>query len=170
MTDPATSCPTTSYDYAKRIEFGTSGAAIFAYPSTGGIIVKEPAETVDFESLNLNRFRSSTRADDQVEDEFCKRLKMVGGKWWSSQERYTDVLLGEHGKTEEEEEMVVLGWPEEDQKKGGVWILRFKEKEKPRDFGKLYFAMNMTEKCEIIMEFGGTFHDYAEDVAYLWLK
>lgn len=61
--------------------------------------------------------------------------------------------------TEEEEKVLVFGWPADG---AGVWVLRFKSaKELPEDFGRLTLALNMEEKIEMMREYGAQF---VEDV------
>ena len=44
-----------------------------------------------FDPLNV----PTTRFEDQGdEDEFCRRLIKIGGKWWESEQRSQDVILG----------------------------------------------------------------------------
>ena len=57
--------------------------------------------------------------------------------------------------TEEEEKIMVYGWPTDGV---GMWVLRFKSTDKlPKGFGRVSFAMNMEEKIQIMREYGATF-------------
>ena len=73
--------------------------------------------------------------------------------------------IGARDITEEEEKMVVFGWPADGV---GVWVLRFKNaKELPKDFGRLTLALNMEEKIEMMREYGAQFVEYVTQVEEL---
>src|SRR5437868_13655831 len=63
---------------------------LLGYPSRGGLIILEHADAVEFDFLNLSRLNPpSTRGTDpKVEDEFCRRLLLLGAKWFDSESRY----------------------------------------------------------------------------------
>lgn len=58
------SCPMTKYTTNRRSEFGWNGCAVFGWPSTGGVLIKEPADIVDLEFLGVDRFQPLSRSDD----------------------------------------------------------------------------------------------------------
>ena len=156
------SCPVTQWNTNKRTEFGSNGCAVFAWPSTGGVLVKEPADIVDLEYLGLDRFQPSSRSTDALEEDlFCERMRKLGAAWWESEEDYTDVLLGMRERSPVESSEIVFGWPSA----GGVWVLRLDDREKlPKDFGKIHMALTMDERCRVIEGYGGTFYLNPEDV------
>ncbi len=106
------SCPVMERDCTKRTEFGTVGCTVYAWPSTGGVLIKGGVDIVEMEYLGLARLRSSSRSPSQDdEDCFCDWLRTIGAKWWSSEEDYIKALLGWELKTAEEGHEVVFGWP-----------------------------------------------------------
>lgn len=82
-----------------RCKFNDSGVDICAWPSRGGVIILTDAEAIDLEFLELNPLDPPVeRLDDQTaEDEFCKRLLLLGAKWWDSEFRYLVVIHVEGG-------------------------------------------------------------------------
>ena len=83
------------YDPTLRTLFTDTTARISAWPSPGGVIILSSAEAIDFEYLNLNPLNPPLhRLNDQdAEDAFCKKLLMLGAKWWDSEARYS--IVGE---------------------------------------------------------------------------
>ncbi|KAF7527033.1 hypothetical protein PCG10_003234 [Penicillium crustosum] len=123
----------------ERTEFGTGpgGCVVYGYPSTGGVLVKE-ADLLDMLFLSLSRSHESQRSPSvDEEDRFCNLMRQTGAKWWSSREDMLEARLGAREMTEEEEKVLVFGWPTD-----GV-------------------AMNMEEKIQMMREYGATF---VEDV------
>lgn len=82
-----------------RCNFNDTGVDIYAWPSRGGVIILGNAEAIDLEFLELNPLDPpAERLDDQTaEDEFCKRLLLLGAKWWDSELRYLVVSQVEAG-------------------------------------------------------------------------
>ena len=140
----------------RRTAFGKRGCAVFAWPSAGGVLIKEPANAVDLDYLGLNRFQSSFKSTDPIEEDlFCEKLQRLGAKWWRSEDDYVEVLLGLRERNPAELAEVTFGWPST----GGMWFLRFEhEQQLPHDFGKINMAMNMDERCRVIEAYGGTFY------------
>lgn len=135
---------------------------MFGWPSAGGVLIKTPADIVDFEYLGLDRLHSSSRSIDVLEEDlFCEKMRKLGTVWWESEEDYTNMLMGARQWSPVESAVVVYGWPST----GGVWVLRFEERWKlPRDFGKIHMALTMDERCRVIEGYGGTFYPNPEDV------
>ncbi|KAJ5732834.1 hypothetical protein N7533_013281 [Penicillium manginii] len=138
-----------------RTEFNRGRCIVYGYPSTGGVLVKE-ADLLDMLFLSLPRFEKSQRSSSaDEEDRFCNLLRRTGAKWWLSKEDMLEAEVGSRFMTEEEEKMLVFGWPTDNV---GVWVLRFESsRQRPRDFGRIHFAMNMEEKIEIMKEYDATF-------------
>ena len=153
--------PLNQFDTKKRSHFGIIGCDVFGWPSSGGVLIKE-VDIVELMFLGLDRFQPSLRSSNVVEeDQFCNRLRMLGAKWWESEEDYIHVLLGMRQKTAVESSELVFGWPSA----GGVWVLRFEsEKEIPRDFGKLHMALDMDERCRVMELYGGVYHTDPNEV------
>lgn len=67
--------------------------------------------------------------------------------------------------TEEEEKVMVYGWPTDGV---GVWVLRYgSASQMSRDFGRMGFAMNMDERIQIMKEYGATFFEDVTQVKEL---
>lgn len=155
--DDWTSCPTMDpLPTTERTVFGnTRGCFVYCYPSTGGVLIKE-ADLLDMLFLSLPRSHVSQRSPSaEEEDKFCNLLRRTGATWWRSKEDEIKVLIGMREPTEQEEKVVVFGWPTDGV---GVWVLRYKsDREMPRDFGRISLAMNMEEKIQMMKEYGATF-------------
>ncbi|KAJ5403826.1 hypothetical protein N7509_003697 [Penicillium cosmopolitanum] len=150
----------------KRTEFGRRGCTIYGYPSTGGVLIKE-ADLLDMLFLSLPRSHELQRTCDvDEEDRFCHLLRRTGAKWWSSREDEIDAMLGERHMTEEEEKVIVFGWPTDGV---GVWVLRYQSGwQRPKDFGRMSLAMSMEEKIKIMREYGATFVEDVTQVEELY--
>jgi uncharacterized protein YifE (UPF0438 family) len=151
--------PDPALSTTERTVFSTLGCTIYGYPSTGGVLIKE-ANLLDMLFLSLPRSHVSYRSPNaDEEDKFCSLMKRTGAKFWPSKRYWSEIQIGMREITEEEEKVMVYGWPTNGV---GVWMLRFKNTEQlPEDFGRISFAMNMEEKIQIMREYGATF---VEDV------
>ncbi|KAF7585749.1 hypothetical protein BBP40_010164 [Aspergillus hancockii] len=143
----------------ERTAFGTRGCTVYGYPSTGGVLVKE-ADLLDMLFLSLPRSHVSQRSPNaDEEDIFCNLMRRTGATFWPSKQDWFDVQVGMREITEEEEKVMVYGWPMDGV---GVWVLRFKSTEQlPEDFGRISLVMNMEEKIQIMREYSAMF---VEDV------
>ncbi|RAK79945.1 uncharacterized protein BO72DRAFT_445763 [Aspergillus fijiensis CBS 313.89] len=139
--------------------FGTLGCTVYGYPSTGGVLIKE-ADLLDMILLSLPRSHVSQRSPSaEEEDRFRNLLRRTGATFWPSKQDWLDVQMGLREMTEEEEKVIVYGWPADGV---GVWVLRFASaNELPDDFGRMSLVMNVREKIRILKEYGATF---VEDV------
>jgi len=154
------SCPTDPPESTtERTVFGTRGCDVYGYPSTGGVLIKE-ADLLDMLFLSLPRSHVSQRSPSaDEEDRFCNLMRRTGATWWPSKQDWIEVQLGMREMTEEEEKVLVFGWPTDGV---GVWVLRFASAaQMPRDIGRMSLAMNMEEKIQMMREYGATF---VEDV------
>ena len=147
-----------------RTAFGHRTTVVQGWPSTGGIYKISDADAVVLDFLQLDRFNETPRSDDpEEEDAFCRRLSMIGARWWSSEEE-SEIPLPfkvRDGKRVTMEKLW-LGWP----KAGGVWALSLDEHEgSKRGVGRIKNAINMEERCRAIEMLGGVFHSNGE--AYL---
>jgi hypothetical protein len=66
-----------------RIETFEHHVPVIAYPTQGGFVALEDATGVDFEFLGLDPVNPLQRRlpDQSAEDEFAKRLLLLGAKW-----------------------------------------------------------------------------------------
>lgn len=184
-------CP---YDPTVRTNFGDESATIWAWPSRGGVIVLDDAEAIDFEFLGLDPLDppAECHAEQDLEDEFCRRLLLLGAKWWDSEERhffvsgvemkgkgFTDPIGHGDGSfrrvnrpppTLREKRWVKVAWPSG----GGLWVTEFDtawagvddEENLPPDasLARVKMARTMDERAEILRTlFGGKYYrDVAE--------
>lgn len=83
-----------SYDTTCRTVFDPDSVTIYAWPSRGGVIVYDNADTIDFEFLGLNPVAPppSRLGDQHAEDRFCQRLLMLGAVWHDSIDRFHFLL------------------------------------------------------------------------------
>ena len=62
--------------------------------------------------LLLSRSHVSQRSPSADEvDRLCTLMRRTGAKWWSSRQDRLEVRLGAREMTEEEEKVLVFGWP-----------------------------------------------------------
>ncbi|KAJ5696891.1 hypothetical protein N7536_007303 [Penicillium majusculum] len=140
----------------ERTVFGPLGCVVYGYPSTGGVLIKEAADLVDMLFLSVPRSYASQRSPSaDEEDRFCNLMRRTGAKFWPSKEEWIEVKMEIREITEEEEKVMVYGWPTDGV---GVWVLRYgSASQMPRDFGRMSFAMNMDERIQMMREYGATF-------------
>lgn len=136
-----------------RTTWGSRGAMVRGWPSTGGLYIATPCYGVELDFLGLDRFHESPRSEDPAEeDAFCKRLRMIGASWFANEREYAEADLRGYGPNAPRP--LVLGWPEG----GGVWVLRVNEREAvERGLGRIQNAYNMEERCRVIEQLGGTY-------------
>lgn len=74
-------------DVTLRTVFEESSVSLWAWPSRGGLIVLQCATAVDFDFLGLDRGMPPLQrhSSPSAEDDFCRRLLLLGAKWWDSQ-------------------------------------------------------------------------------------
>ncbi|GIZ43238.1 hypothetical protein CKM354_000647000 [Cercospora kikuchii] len=142
-----------------RTRFGSDFPKVLGYPSSGGVLML-PLDIAVAEYLGIPRLEKAHRASDQAEeDAFCRRLRLLGAKWWESEDTYIRKLLGAEEMTEmEEKEGITVGWPGKEGK-GGVWILRTRSNAQ-----MLRMCLDMQERCELLERLGATFYEDAREV------
>ena len=137
------------------------------WPSVGGIIIAQRVHSVELVFLGLDRFYPTARSvNATLEDEFCKKLRMVGGKWWDSYLEFEWAIIYKmRAVWPDERDMLYLGWPKD---KKGVWLLRFENwKADDGDIGTIFNALTMDERCLGIKISGGMFFENPEDSEYI---
>ncbi|KAI9657864.1 MAG: hypothetical protein M1831_004100 [Alyxoria varia] len=166
MSSERPSCPPRArndYSTTARISYDQAGATARGYPSDGGIILL-PLDVVLATHLGLlprlPEDNEPKRYPDQAqEDDFCRRLRLAGGKWWSSEDDMMRKIIGFEEPSEEEKRVLFVGWP--DGGKKGVWVLSLEdESKKPKDLGKLNLCVTMDERCGVLRGWGA---EYFED-------
>lgn len=150
--------PRVPYNSKVRSVFDDDASFIYAWPSRGGVIVLQEPEAIDFEFLGLDPLDPLLqRSDDQdSEDDFSKRLLLLGAKWWDSEERFrfaapskmTSDWLGNKRSvnsdnsfrdvwrpdpTMRERRWVKVGWPST----GGLWVSEFETSWGPGKIGEI---------------------------------
>jgi hypothetical protein len=145
-----------TYDTNKRYD-PFKAHEVYGYPSTGGVLIKGVC-AVELLHLNLDKFKKANRSlDPAEEDEFCKRLRSLGARWWLSEGHHVDMMIGE-GDLEKEAKVVQTGWPSSG---NGVWVLKYNAKDLNARLRVqlLKLASNMDERCQVIKELGGSFFE-----------
>jgi hypothetical protein len=138
----------------KRSKWTGYGCSVYGWPSIGGMIMRHNCDLVELQYLGFDPLNvPTTRFEDQGdEDEFCWRLKKIGGKWWESEQRSQDVILGKWrvGERPNKEEMreVYIGWPEG----GGLLVLEGDENEIVVETGMLRMVRGMEERCQVLRD------------------
>lgn len=177
-------CPPPKFwDTRKRIKWTDHGCNVFGWPSSGGVVIKEDAHAVDLQFLGLNRLDPQRErwGDKEREDEFVRRLRMIGGRCWRGEWEASKVwkweveLDWEMMPRREDVRRVVYGWVSKE-KGGGVWVRRYggegimwpeedeevvgDQEEEEEDYdavdlGRLKMAVSMEERCEIMEKWLG---------------
>lgn len=118
------------------------------------MIMRQNCDLVELQYLGLDPLNvPMTRFEDQGdEDEFCRRLKKIGGKWWKSEQRWQDVSLGKwwvgERPNKEEKREVYVGWPEG----GGLLVLEGEENEMVVETGMLRMVRGMEDRCQVLRD------------------
>lgn len=169
-----------------RVSTTDDAVYIYAWPSRGGVIILPNATHIDFAFLHISALDPlpQPNEDSDAEDDFCKRLLLLGAKWWDSQARHSfcwSLANGEDGATNEvdegrqpeptprEKRWVRVGWCEEP--KDGLWVAEFdhgwycideEDELMPENAAIVGLAKDMEERCELIKKMGGRFYESLE--------
>ena len=130
-------------------------AVVYAWPSTGGRIELQHPSAFELGILGIDDpFTECNKSANSVEeDAFVQRLRSLGGVFFEYQYgRRRDELLDNEIHT-------WIGWPEDDEHKGGVWVLKVKKSEAfEKMTGRIGLATTMQDRCRAIQMCGGTFY------------
>jgi hypothetical protein len=150
----------------ERAVFGPGGCIVYGYPSTGGVLIKDGPDFLDMLFLSVPRTYPSQRSPSaDEEDRFCNLMQRIGANFWPSTKAWTQVMMQLREITEEEEKVMVYGWPTDGV---GICVLRYgSARQIPLDFGRRSFAMNMDERIHIMKEYGATFFEDVTQVKEL---
>jgi len=150
----------------ERTVFGLGGCVVYGYPSTGGVLIKDGPDLLDMLFLSVPRTHPSQRSPSaDEEDRFCNLMRRIGANFWPSKKEWIQVMMQLREITEEEEKVMVYGWPTDGV---GVWVLRYgSASQMPLDFGRMSFAMNMDERIQIMKEYGAKFFEDVTQVKEL---
>ena len=142
-------------DTTKRHSWGPFGCNVYSWPTGGGVIIRKRCDLVELRYLGFDPLNvPAKRLENQdEEDEFCRLLKRIGGKWWSSERRCQDLESDfdkgfrsvQKAKREELRE-VYVGWP----KTGGVLVLEDDMNFITMEVGMLRMVTSMEERCELL--------------------
>lgn len=127
------------------------------------------AHPVELAFLGLDTYKATPRssADENAEDDFARKLRLIGGKWWHCYGDFQNAKMTTRRRLyPDEAEVLFLGWP----KKGGVWVLRFEKSKKMKGFEGLRLingASTMEERCKAIEMAGGSFFERPEDSEFV---
>lgn len=89
------------------------GNEICCWPSTGGLIVAEGVHAVELQYVVVDRIHVIERSWNATEgDEFCMKLRRIGGKWWDNYINYIQATAYKLKPMYQDERGVIyLGWP-----------------------------------------------------------
>jgi hypothetical protein len=141
---------------------------VMCRPIVGSIIVARSLTAVELDFLSLPRFSLVPRLDKlnaTAEDAFCRRLRLLGAKWYSNHWDY----LGAHEMqlrrlTPYERETLHLGWPET----GGLWLMRQKnELDLWPWMWRMRNAYTMEERGTALEMAGATFYKNPDETEYV---
>ncbi|KAI9676606.1 MAG: hypothetical protein M1822_008320 [Bathelium mastoideum] len=171
------------YSSRSRIKFILRYAFIYAHPSHGGVIVSSPAYVADFKFLGLDPLRPPRQSHiapvtpietktpfawgQEAEDDFVRRLLLLGAKWYDSEARFNILneweciacgMGGENQPKPYSEIRVDSGWRLSEQPRPTM-------RQESAKWKELSLAMTIDERCKLLKErFGAKFsadvHDY----------
>ncbi|KAF4627390.1 hypothetical protein G7Y89_g10764 [Cudoniella acicularis] len=148
-------------EHLELISLGDCNTVMY-WPSVGSIIVATKLSSVELDFLKLPRFESVQRSYNATEeDEFCRQLRKLGGKWCRN---HGDCLMATQGlgrpTTVEEKEALLLGWPP------GIWRIKnahtMEERRKAMEIVGATYYKNL-EDCEFVKPLLDRFASYSEE-------
>lgn len=130
-------------------------AVVYAWPSTGGRLELQNPSAFELDILGVRDYstESNRSTDAAEEDAFVQRLRRLGGTFYKYQYgiRHRDDLGREIDTW--------LGWPEDEEHKGGVWVLKIQKSEAlVKMTGRIRLATTMQDRCRAIEMCGGVFY------------
>lgn len=151
----------------ERIEFLNMGHSnmVMCWPSVGGIIIAETVQSVELDFIGVDRFTPVERSYNTTEeDAFCRKLRLVGGKWWDSYSNYIELDMKIRNPTIGETEVLYLGWPA----RVGVWVIRMPSRNQFwYGFDRHRNAHTMEERCKALEMAGATFFENPRDCEHV---
>ena len=135
---------------------------VYAWPSNGGRLELHNPSALELDFLGIqDPFTECNKSVNPVEeDAFVHRLRRLGGVFF--EHRY-GIRTGE---VKDNEVHTWLGWPEDEQHRGGVWMVKVKHGQtSERKTGMIRLAKTMQDRCRAIELCGGEFYaEPAEEV------
>ncbi|KAI1264382.1 hypothetical protein F5Y18DRAFT_428004 [Xylariaceae sp. FL1019] len=141
----------------RRVVFGNTSTTIYGHPSTGGVLVLSPCNAVELDFLGLDRFEHAKRSlDTKEEDHHCAQMRKLGARWFRNMYHYRMMPHFEPLKFRRVK-VVVTAWPENDP---GVWVLPLRDSDDAgsEGVGRVWNAVSMEERCEVIKRLDGTYY------------
>ncbi|KAI2466415.1 hypothetical protein F4781DRAFT_434387 [Annulohypoxylon bovei var. microspora] len=145
----------------RRVVIGARSTCVLGYPSCGGVLVLPLCNGVDLSFLGLPRFDSSERSEDSAaEDRHCARMRKLGA-WEFESVREYDMLKFFTPRDLVRKTLVVAAWPQGGE---GVWVLAMCGDEAAgKGVGRVWNALSMDERCEVVEKLGGKFYQHSAD-------
>ncbi|KAL9087598.1 MAG: hypothetical protein Q9159_003548 [Coniocarpon cinnabarinum] len=141
----------------QRITFDSRGAIATAWPSEGGILIKD-VDAIDLLFLGVSRTDPTPRSNPfspVQEDQWCAKLRQIAPRWMRNEQDWIEERLDGRFKTAKEIERIFVAWPDQG---SGVCVLKFLDGRIPDDFGIYYACISMAERCEVPKKFGAQFY------------
>ncbi|KAI6091815.1 hypothetical protein F4821DRAFT_225639 [Hypoxylon rubiginosum] len=140
-----------------RVVFGTYSTTVYGYPSSGGVLVLPFCNGVDLLFLQLSRFEPAERSDDPVEeDRHCARMRALGAWRFTSVYEYNTMDFFHPGALDDKV-LVIAAWPRNGT---GVWVFETPQGQaSEKGLARVWNAMDMDERCEVVKSLGGTFYE-----------
>lgn len=138
----------------KRLRLHDS-AVVYAWPSTGGRLELQNPSPFELDILGIQDHSTEHNRSTSLTDEdaFVLRLRRLGGAFYEYQYGF------KHGENLYAEIHTWLGWPEDDEHKGGVWVLKVTKSDAlERKTGRIRLATSMQDRCRAIEMCGGVFY------------
>lgn len=147
-----------------RSDFTDGATIVYGRPSTYGTWGHEDCYAIEIDFLSLSRFEpSATERFATEEDEFCKRVELIGGRFYESEYAYNKQQTA---RQDSSGLRLWCGWPG-DSPGGAVWALWNTDSEAAgMGVSRIRNALTMTERCEAIEMLGGRLYKRWEDVAH----
>ncbi|RYP86128.1 hypothetical protein DL769_000806 [Monosporascus sp. CRB-8-3] len=171
-----------------RAAISLSAVDLWGWPSRGGLIVLPRVTALDLTFLNLDATDFSSYShrnpDQDLEDAFCKRLLLLGAKWFDSHARYAfvcgvaedldvEIQALEDGEqpppTKMERRWVNVAWLPDGK---GFWVAEFETMMRgwqergnlpPAGAARVALVRDMQQKGAILKELGGRFFERVEE-------
>ncbi len=152
--------------YRARFSPTTGKTTVRAFPSKGGVYILTNSRSAELDFLNIDAHIAylPRSIEQQEEDIFCQRMRMLGADYWYCE--FGDWGCDVGGDYEMSgfykcwdggtvrNRRVWVGWP----KDGGVWVLVLRGNDRRRRAGwRIGMARDMKERCRATELLGGRF-------------
>lgn len=130
-------------------------ATVYAWPSTGGRFELQDPSAFELDVLGITDHLTEldNSANFTEEDDFVRKLRLLGGTFYE----YPYSIRNK--KSRRNEIYTWLGWPEDEEHRGGAWMLTVMRSEmRERQTGRISLATTMQERCQAIEICGGVFY------------